>query len=73
LELLDPVAVPQLISTDILVELHEFIKPGVTRTIFSRFCDTHSVTFFGHQRARSQMLSFIRNFGSPRPLVFDAL
>jgi hypothetical protein len=43
-ELLDPVAVPQLATTDILVELHEFIKPGVTNTIFSRFRDTHSVT-----------------------------
>jgi hypothetical protein len=44
LELLDPAAVPQLASTDILVELHEFIKPGVTDTISSRFRDTHWVT-----------------------------
>jgi hypothetical protein len=37
-------AVPQLAATDILVELHEFIKLGVTNTIFSRFRKTHTVT-----------------------------
>jgi hypothetical protein len=34
LEVLDPVTAPQLASTDILVELHEFIKPGITDMIF---------------------------------------
>jgi ribosomal protein L11 methylase PrmA len=43
-ELLEPAAVPRLATTDILVELHEFIKSGVTDTIFSRFRDTHSAT-----------------------------
>jgi hypothetical protein len=42
--LLDPDLVPQLASTDVLVELHEFIKPGITNTILSRFRNTHALT-----------------------------
>lgn len=48
-ELLDPGSVPQLAATDILVELHDFIKPGVTNTILSRFHDTHSLTLVDTQ------------------------
>lgn len=42
--LLDPDLVPQLANTDILVELHEFIKPGITNRILSRFRDNHALT-----------------------------
>jgi hypothetical protein len=42
-ELLDPERVPELRTTDILVELHEFIVPGVTEALLSRFHETHAV------------------------------
>lgn len=41
--LLDPVAVPGLARCHLLVELHEFIEPGVTRLLRERFADTHRV------------------------------
>jgi hypothetical protein len=39
--LLDPAAVPRLSGWDILVELHDFLDPSITRTIVSRFAATH--------------------------------
>jgi Methyltransferase small domain len=41
--LLDPVAAPRLERWPILVELHEFLDPGITTTIQARFASTHSV------------------------------
>lgn len=43
-ELLDPELVPALRSSIVLVELHEFCRPGVTREILSRFDKTHALT-----------------------------
>ena len=43
LELLNPILVPELQRTDILVELHECIVPGVTTCIATRFACTHSI------------------------------
>jgi hypothetical protein len=43
-ELLDPALVPALRSATLLVELHEFCRPGVTSTILSRFSRTHALT-----------------------------
>jgi hypothetical protein len=65
LELLDPVTVPQLASTDILVELHEFIKPGVTDTIFSRFRDTHSVTLLDTRERDPKRYSILETLAPP--------
>ena len=45
LELLDPDRVPGLQRADILVELHESIVPGISRTIEERFAATHRVNF----------------------------
>jgi len=43
-ELLDPIRVPSLVASDILVELHEFIQPGLTDMLLRRFEGTHSIT-----------------------------
>lgn len=40
-ELLDPVKVPGLQRAEILVELHEMFRPGVTGLLKRRFTDTH--------------------------------
>jgi len=42
--LLDPVAVPGLLRTAILVELHDFLVPGLRDTIRERFAATHEIT-----------------------------
>ena len=42
-DLLDPETCPGLVKADILVELHEHLRPGVTTMIEERFKDTHSV------------------------------
>jgi hypothetical protein len=51
-ELLDPSAVPELNHADVLVELHEFIRPGIGQKIRHRFAITHRITEI-HTRPRS--------------------
>ena len=41
--LLDPVAVPALARTALVVELHEFVAPGVTERLRERFSPTHEI------------------------------
>jgi len=43
-ELLRPDLVPALKKMDILVELHEPLRPGITLTIISRFKETHEIS-----------------------------
>jgi hypothetical protein len=45
-ELLDPDRAPSLLHADIIVELHEFIRPGVTAKVLNRFAASHSVRLF---------------------------
>jgi hypothetical protein len=44
-ELLRPDAVPTLARCTMLVELHEFLRPGVTRELLRRFAGTHLPAF----------------------------
>jgi hypothetical protein len=39
IELLDPASTPALRHADILVELHDFLRPGAEATILARFRD----------------------------------
>ena len=41
--LLNPIQVPALASADILVELHDFLVPGITDVIRERFAPTHDI------------------------------
>jgi hypothetical protein len=43
LDLLDPVASPKLASVDMLVELHDVFRPGLTDTLRKRFESTHQL------------------------------
>jgi hypothetical protein len=43
LTLLDPVAVPALVTASILVESHDCITAGITETLEKRFANTHNV------------------------------
>ena len=42
-ELLQPKTAPALLLADVLVELHDCLKPGITPTILERFTATHDV------------------------------
>jgi len=44
LDLLQPSLVHRLDRCDLLVELHDFINPKISRTILSRFAPTHDIT-----------------------------
>ena len=44
LQLLDPEAAPEIVKSDLLVELHDAIVPNITPTILSRFAATHEIT-----------------------------
>jgi len=43
-DLLDPTAAPGLVHADILVEVHEGMRPGLLETLTTRFTPTHKVT-----------------------------
>lgn len=51
-ELLDPAAVPALRQAAILVELHDFIVPGVTELLVERFGVTHDIQHIWQQERR---------------------
>jgi Met-10+ like-protein len=42
-QLLDPTAIPVLLRSTILVEMHEFVIPGITDKIQARFADSHVI------------------------------
>jgi hypothetical protein len=42
-DLLQPAVAPALANADILVELHDILKPGVTPTIMNRFTGSHNI------------------------------
>jgi hypothetical protein len=47
-ELLDPGKFPALKQMDVIVELHEVYKPGVTQRLKDRFATTHNFTLVPH-------------------------
>jgi hypothetical protein len=61
--LLDPASVPSLRITFILVETHEFIRPGVTDELMKRFAFTHQVQRIWQTERSSREFPF-RCFGT---------
>jgi hypothetical protein len=53
-EVLDPDKIPALRSADVLVETHDNLVPGCTKTIIERFKDTHKIERI---RGRRRLLS----------------
>ena len=41
--LIDPVAVPELAEADLIVELHDFLDPGISTAIAERFAASHMI------------------------------
>jgi hypothetical protein len=53
-QLLDPAAVPSLSTAVILAEMHDFIHPGSTDLLYTRFANTHEIRqIFQEPRSRS--------------------
>ena len=53
-DLLDPASIPQLVETDLLVELHDRIVPGVSEHVRRQFEDTHEIVAIS-TRPRTQL------------------
>lgn len=47
-DLLDPVKYPALRDIDIIVEMHDVFKPGLSKTLMERFAPTHDIIFVDH-------------------------
>jgi hypothetical protein len=55
IHLLQPKIVPALMTTDILVELHDHLQPGVTAELQARFAATHDFQLItGRERLRAE-------------------
>jgi hypothetical protein len=54
LDLLDPRMAPALLSAHLIVELHEFVRPGLTRAIVDRFADSHVIELVDVQARTGQ-------------------
>jgi hypothetical protein len=46
--LLDPAQAPGLADCDVVVELHDFLDPTLSRRVTQRFAASHDVTLIGH-------------------------
>lgn len=58
-ELLDPIKVPALRMTLMLVEMHDFLDSSTSATIISRFRDSHDITVYS-SKARNEHHELLR-------------
>src|SRR5688572_22592070 len=57
-DLLDPLSIPQLRHADVLVELHDMFRKGVSKALKNRFAPTHTVTkLYSTRRTRADFPS----------------
>ncbi|HEV7684458.1 MAG TPA: methyltransferase [Pyrinomonadaceae bacterium] len=62
LPLLDPALAPELAKSDLLVELHDMIIPGITPTIISRFTQTHEITLIDAEERDPTAFPVLKDF-----------
>ena len=60
--LLDPRLIPRLKATQIIVEMHDFIVPGVTDRIIARFAQSHIIERIDQEPRSAQDLPFTNSF-----------
>ncbi|HEY5912468.1 MAG TPA: hypothetical protein VJA21_17840, partial [Verrucomicrobiae bacterium] len=61
LDLLDPAAVPALAHCDLLVELHDFLRPGTAEILQTRFAPTHTAQLIDQQPRDADRFPQIRH------------
>jgi hypothetical protein len=70
--LMDPCQVPDLRSSTILVELHEFVRTDMARVVTSRFLQTHNIWFISeHTRSLDEFPELSSFSTSDRERLLD--
>jgi hypothetical protein len=62
LHLLDPAFAPEVVKSDLLVELHDMILPNITPTIISRFTETHEITLIDAAERNPNAFPILKDF-----------
>lgn len=62
-ELLDPVTAPGLLDADILVEVHEGMRPGLLAKLTARFNTSHQITRIDRKLDDSALPAWMEMFG----------
>lgn len=62
-DLLDPAAEPALLQADVIVEVHEGMRPGLLATLTERFAPTHHVARFDRKLDDSGLPDWTHDFG----------
>lgn len=62
LQLLDPSLAPELVKSDLLVELHDMIVPNITPTLLSRFNETHEITLIDAEERDPSAFAVLKDF-----------
>lgn len=69
-ELLDPAAVPALRGSWILVEVHDFIVPGIEQRLMERFAESHQITVFTQEPRSATDMPFRNWYTSLFPKMY---
>lgn len=75
-ELLDPIKVPNIINADLIIESHDFFRPGTTELLIGRFSKTHKISIVvDYSRDREKYISTLDNKPSDNDLdmIFDEI
>jgi hypothetical protein len=71
-DLLDPLSIPQLLNADVLVELHDMFRKGVSKALKNRFVPTHTVTrLHSTRRSRADFPPQVKLAPSLQPRALD--
>ena len=62
LQLLDPARAPELMKSDLLVELHDMIVPNITPTMLSRFTETHEIILIDAEERDPSAFPILKDF-----------
>jgi hypothetical protein len=69
LDILDPVTSPELLTVDMaIIELHDFIRPGIQESLTNRFKATHSVTIVPFVLADPKDFPFLASVSNKKDL-----
>lgn len=69
LDILDPVCFPKFKDVDYaLVELHDFLRPGIKEILCDRFKDTHNIEFIQFDLANPNKFPFLSVIGDKNDL-----
>lgn len=68
-DLLDPTAAPALRAADILVEVHEFMAPGLLALLTTRFAPTHTITRIDRQIDASSLPTWMEELSDLDRLI----